>query len=154
MARVPRIGGAPEPPRREERPAGKGDAPSHFCPGCGRQQQAFLRYPWYFCQQCLAEAEDGEGRRLVFGNASMSGGLVWSYADDLSTQDDRALCVRCLIRGRPVTVGEARFGGVVAEPVNSETEHIRTHGDKTVILTAGSDLEMARARLRPVGARP
>ncbi|MEQ8298754.1 MAG: hypothetical protein RIB55_19960 [Nitratireductor sp.] len=91
----------------------------HFCPGCGKVQRAFARYPWYFCQDCLATAEDGPGRRLVFGNASLSGGLVWGFADDPSRYDDRAILVICLIRKRRVVVHEARFGGVVAEPFNS-----------------------------------
>lgn len=129
------------------------EQPPHFCPGCGREQRMFARYPWYFCRECLAGAVDGEGRRLLFGNASMSGGLVWCYADDPSMADDRALDVRCLIRGRPVTVGEARFGGVVAEPVNSDTGHLGSHGRNSVVLTGGPVLEAARARLKPVGRR-
>ena len=121
----------------------------HYCPGCGKPQRIFLRYPWYFCQDCLDEAVDGDGRRLVFGNVSFSGGLSWGYADDPDMRDDRAVEGICLIRGRPVTVGEARFGGVVAEPVNSSTGHMRVFERNSVVLTGGPVMEAARQRLVP-----
>ncbi len=120
----------------------------HFCPGCGAPQRPFARYPWYFCQPCLETATDGEGRRLVFGNALIGGGFTWAYADAPQDRDDTATNVICLIAGRPVTVGEARFGGVVAEPVNSASAHLRTSGDRTVVLTGGAALAAAHKRLK------
>jgi len=89
--------------------------PGHHCPGCGAVQKAFPRYPWYFCGDCLKLARDGRGRALEFGNASLSGGLVWRVAGQADWQD--AVRVLCLIHDRPVLVHEARFGGVLAEPV-------------------------------------
>lgn len=90
------------------------DLPGHFCPGCGSPQRSSPRYPWHFCQSCLDTATDGAGARLAFANASLSGGLVWRRAGG---DWQEALAVRCLIAGRPVLVTEARFGGVVAEPI-------------------------------------
>jgi len=87
----------------------------HHCPGCGTAQEAFLRYPWYFCGDCRRLAHDGHGRSLEFANASLFGGLVWRIKGEEDWQD--ASYVLCLIHGRPVLVHEARFGGVVAEPV-------------------------------------
>jgi len=92
------------------------DDTDHFCPGCGVRQKFFARYPWYFCPTCVAQAEDGEGRRLLFYNPSPAGGLGWRYADDQSLRDECCGSIICLIRGREVVVHEARFGGVVAEP--------------------------------------
>ena len=93
-------------------------AEPHYCPGCGVEQAAIPRYPWYFCNACLELAEDGAGRRLVFGNMSASGGLwVQRVGDPDPESGDTAYAVRCLIKGRPVLVMEARFGGVVAQPI-------------------------------------
>jgi len=89
--------------------------PEHHCPGCGTAQKAFPRYPWHFCKDCLQLARDGHGRHLEFANASLSGGLVWRIRGQEDWQD--ATYVMCLIHDRPVLVHEARFGGVVAEPV-------------------------------------
>ena len=89
--------------------------PEHFCPGCGAAQKPFPRYPWHFCNDCRKTACDGDGRALVFGNASLSGGLVVGYADEEARYN--AGTVRCFIGNRPVLISEARFGGVVAEPI-------------------------------------
>ena len=91
------------------------DVPAHFCPGCGVRQKAFLRYPWHFCNECRKTACDRAGRAFVFGNTSFGGGFEFGYAD----ADERYDCggVVCLINRRPVYVHEARFGGIVAEPI-------------------------------------
>jgi hypothetical protein len=96
------------------------DSPCHYCPGCGTAQKMFSRYPWYFCQACVSLAEDGSGRRLAFGNSSLSGGLCWKYADKVEASAEECVTVACLILGRPVMVTEARFGGVVAQPLTSQ----------------------------------
>src|SRR5690606_36636726 len=98
--------------------------PPHFCPGCGAPQKRFDRYPWYFCGACLSQAADRHGRKLVFGNSSIFGGFEWAYADDPGNFDDKATVVICYIRDRRVTVQEARFGVIVAEPMASITPHI------------------------------
>lgn len=91
--------------------------PDHHCPGCGKQTPYFARYPWYFCQDCLAIATDGDGNRLEFGDAAGPGGFHWRRVGEGHWHE--AGSVACLIKGRPVIVGEARFGGVVAEPLHS-----------------------------------
>jgi hypothetical protein len=90
------------------------DWPDHHCPGCGVARKPFPRYPWHLCNACCDLACDAEGRKLVFGNASASGGFVWGYADEDMRYS--SIAVLCLIKSRPVVVGEARFGGVVAQP--------------------------------------
>lgn len=94
--------------------------PKHHCPGCGTELPYFARYPWYFCETCLKSATDRKGRALVFFNVSMSGGLTWRYADDDASGEKDCIAVGCVIRGRPVLVTEARFGGVVAQPTSRE----------------------------------
>lgn len=123
--------------------------PRHHCPGCGAAQDRFDRYPWYFCRECLRRAEDAEGRRLVFGNVSFSGGLMWAYADEPTRYDDKALGVVCLIDTRPVLVHEARFGGVVAEPLTRSEPRVKD--DREVVLTHGNTIAQARSRLKGHG---
>jgi hypothetical protein len=88
---------------------------NHFCPGCGVSIRHFPRYPWHFCNSCRETASDLDGRRYLFGNTSFSGGFEFG----LEGSEERFSClgVICLIKGRPAYVHEARFGGVVAEPV-------------------------------------
>ena len=114
MARVPRIGRDGSDKGSEEREAGE----KHFCPGCGAAQRPFERYPWYFCNACIDLAEDGQARRILFYNPSPLGGFGWCYADDTTRVDERAARIVCSIRKRPVIVHEARFGGIVAEPLH------------------------------------
>lgn len=90
------------------------DVADHFCPGCGVQLTPFLRYPWYFCKDCRKKTVDHAGRTLHFGNVSMSGGLTWRIEGQEVTYTSRG--VLCLINKRSVLVGEARFGGTVAQP--------------------------------------
>lgn len=102
------------------------DWPPHFCPGCGESQKPFARYPWYFCQGCLDRATDRDGRRLSFFNASLSGGLGFR-AQGLDGWWE-AQPVLCFIDRRPVLVHEARFGGVVAEPIRDVAQDLGPHG--------------------------
>lgn len=94
------------------------ELPPHHCPGCGAEQRPNSRYPWSFCHTCLGKAETGSGAKLGFGNSSLGGGLDYWLADQPQARVS-ARRVLCHILGRPVQVGEARFGGVVAEPLTS-----------------------------------
>ena len=58
---------------------------------------------------------DGNGRRLEFGNASVSGGLIWRYRNGEKWRD--AGHVACRISAHAALIADARFGGVVAVPV-------------------------------------
>lgn len=110
--------------------------PGHFCPCCGAPQKAFLRYPWHLCNNCRKQAVDGAGRRLEFANETPSGGFMFRYAGD---GDDGWIPCRAVIAcvaKRPVHVTEARFGGIVAEPLidrtlyNLDRVHDLRRGDK------------------------
>ena len=127
------------------------DGPGHFCPGCGVEQKRFDRYPWYFCQECLALAEDDTGRRLQFYNAGPMGGFGWCYADAPELRDERATAVICFIRKRRVSVQEARFGGIVAEPTSSLSPPRMS--PQVVWLTGGAQTGAAQERLAPVSAK-
>ncbi|MBY6049893.1 hypothetical protein [Vannielia litorea] len=93
------------------------EQPEHFCPGCGAKRKAFLRYPWHFCNDCRALACDKDGRRIECFNTSIGGGFAWRYVDEPEEAMRECYGVIAVIRGRPVYLHEARFGGVVAEPM-------------------------------------
>lgn len=122
----------------------------HFCPGCGAALKHFARYPWHFCNDCRETACDREGRKLSFGNASMSGGLSWRYVDDASQRDDLALAVICVINKRPALVHEARFGGVVAEPIPDNPRWWHKDPDRVANLWSRGHIKKAQKRLKPV----
>lgn len=124
----------------------KAEPGTHSCPGCGIRLKHFERYPWYFCQGCLEQAEDCEGKRLVFFNISISGGLGWRYADDPSAADRDVIEVICFICTRPVLVTEARFGGVVAQPLAGDRPGPPVAG-MSVDLTDIRNLAATRKRL-------
>ena len=91
--------------------------PEHHCPGCGAALKHFPRYPWHFCNDCRKLAATSEGRRLAFVQPHPGGGFAFGLADEEARFE--ALGIICLIRERPAFVHEARFGGVVAEPLPS-----------------------------------
>ena len=74
-----------------------------------------MRYPWYFCPDCRDRASTRDGRLLVFGNTGFGGGFCFGYRDE--TPRYVAPGAICLILDRPVYVTEARFGGIVAQPL-------------------------------------
>jgi len=100
------------------------DVPDHFCPACGATRKAFLRYPWHLCNDCRKRAVDGAGRALEFANESLSGGFMFRYAGEDDDGWRPCLAVIALVDARPVRIAEARFGGIVAEPVPN-----RPHAD-------------------------
>ncbi len=90
-------------------------SPPHFCPGCGVERKANPRYPWNFCTDCRKRATNGSGRVVQCQNSSMSGGFEWRYEGE----DDWTACkgLYALISNRDVYLTEARFGGIVAQPL-------------------------------------
>lgn len=58
----------------------------------------------------------------MFSNASVWGGLRWSRGD---LHGDSDTAVLCLIGAEEIVVREARFGGVVAEPLRTVRPSIR-----------------------------
>lgn len=125
------------------------EPPPHFCPGCGAEQRPFPRYPWYFCNACCNRTEDRNGRRLVFTNEGIFGGFAWFYADDDTRWDTRLTSGICYIDRRRVVVVEARFGGVVAQPLAAGTGLSPEPRKGMVDFTLMSD-EALQARLADV----
>ena len=99
--------------------------PNHFCPGCGETLKPFPRYPWYFCRSCVDKATDGDGRPIAVSGGM---GFFWRYADEDEAAWRSCIAVLAQIAGRPVHITEARFGGVVAEPMDNRLGSPDRHG--------------------------
>jgi hypothetical protein len=85
----------------------------HHCPICGAELPVASRYPDYLCEGCVAKATDEQGRSLAFSNVSPTGGFE---AVIRSTGEPRDSHI-CYVEGWRCWADEARFGGIVVEPV-------------------------------------
>lgn len=150
MARVPQKGERYRGPPPPEKPIW----PDHCCPGCGKPQRAYERYPWYFCQKCIDGTTDCSGRKLAFTNSTMFGGLTWYFADDSSLLASHATTALCFIHRRVVRVCEARMGGVVAEPLAGDWRAEGYDEDRLADFTWPGGVEKASAWLKPAHEHP
>ncbi len=103
---------SPTPGRRYTQP----------CPHCGRPTAYDARYARAVCVHCRSRTTDHTGRRVTGYNVDLSGGMIAYYADSIddsgSPKEEWAEGTRtgvCFIDGRPATMKEARFGGIVVE---------------------------------------
>ena len=96
---------------------------THPCPGCAAPLPRSGRYPDHYCPACTARATDGAGRALACYNESLSGGFCFRLGDDPTLYACSG--VLALIDGAPVTFREARFGGIVAQPLDAVTDRSR-----------------------------
>ena len=79
------------------------------CPLCSALVEPNVRYGNYICFDCCEKAVDEDGRKLGFGNESISGGFVAWYAD---TKEARPTHI-CYIDGIECWADEAHMGGIV-----------------------------------------
>jgi hypothetical protein len=87
------------------------------CPICRGPAPNSERHPNAVCRHCAASATSPDGRPVRFYNASFSGGFAGCYTDDESPYESH----RCLIRGVICHADEARFGGIVIQPLSGPT---------------------------------
>lgn len=80
-----------------------------YCPLCGVKVEPNVRYGNSICFECCARAVDENGRKLGFGNESLSGGFVAWYADTNAARDTHI----CYIDGIECWADEAHMGGIV-----------------------------------------
>jgi hypothetical protein len=90
--------------------------PGHeqLCPICAKQVEVNQRYPQYLCVPCVSKALSTDGRLHRFDNLTFSGGLCGHFVD---TGTDY-LSDECFIDGFACRAEEARFGGVVIQPID------------------------------------
>ncbi|MDQ3814132.1 MAG: hypothetical protein M3347_09295 [Armatimonadota bacterium] len=84
-----------------------------YCPICHAEVPPNPRYPRYVCPDCEARAADENDRALKFYNESFSGGFIAQYADTGEKRDSHI----CFIDGIKCWADEARFGGIVIQPM-------------------------------------
>lgn len=84
-----------------------------YCPICKTPVGPSTRYPQYVCESCADRATSPDGRLLSFANADLSGGFIATYADTQQLYQSH----ECFIDGIKCKAGEARFGGIVIQPV-------------------------------------
>ncbi len=93
---------------------------THPCPLCGAATLHMARYPRSVCDACRVRAADSAGRRIVGFNTDFSGGFVAHFADaEEQVCQEVTASNRCWIDGRPCSIDEARFGGVVIEALDT-----------------------------------
>ena len=90
-----------------------GGTPTQPCPVCKAAVPASERYPHYVCPQCVERAVDRNGRRVGFANAISCGGVVGYYEESSETY----LSLTCFIDGKACFAEEAKFGGIVIQPL-------------------------------------
>jgi len=96
-----------------------GTRPAQPCPVCGTLQPANPRYPRHVCAWCSAAVTDGSGRRVALSNTSLLGtGFTAHHADDGSPASSDVLAGRVWVGGVEHRAAEARFGGIVVQPLD------------------------------------
>lgn len=105
------------PPLTFFQPGAQPNDASQACPICGRGVPASPRYPNYVCSACFVEAADEDGHLLDFHNISMTGGFEAVYR---ATKERRNSHI-CYIRGIQCYANEARFGGIVIQPIRDNS---------------------------------
>lgn len=88
------------------------------CPVCGVEVIPSPRYPLYLCPACASRASDRDGHRLIFANASLSGGFIARYVQSGAPYSSHD----CYIDGIACRADEARFGGIIIQALALEKQ--------------------------------
>ncbi len=91
------------------------------CPLCGTLLRENPRYPRHVCGWCAQDVTDEEGRPVVLANATITGGYTAQRPDGSPASAD-VLAGRVWIDGVALRAQEARFGGVVVQPLDDPPE--------------------------------
>ena len=87
-----------------------------YCPICKNETKRSARYPNYICRSCAENPLSEDGRALQFYNVSMAGGFEAKYTDTGEVRDSHI----CFVQGKKCWADEARFGGIVIQPLDEE----------------------------------
>ena len=86
---------------------------NQYCPICNLEVKYNPRYTNYVCSSCAKCPLDEKGKELVFCNVSLSGGFEAKYKGTNKICDSQV----CYIQGVKCWADEARFGGIVIQPM-------------------------------------
>ncbi|MGN6239518.1 MAG: ADP-ribosylglycohydrolase family protein [Cellulosimicrobium cellulans] len=90
---------------------------TQFCPLCGTLVGWNPRYPRHVCAWCQADVTDEAGRAVSLTNVDFGGGYQAHYLDR-SPASDAVRSGRVWIGGVEHQARDARFGGIVVEPLD------------------------------------
>ncbi len=95
-----------------------GTRPTQLCPLCETLVRENPRYPRHVCAWCAADVADERGRPVSLSNTSLTGtGFTARYVDG-SPASPEVLAGRVWIGGIEHQAAEARFGGIVVQPLD------------------------------------
>ncbi|MGM7423628.1 ADP-ribosylglycohydrolase family protein [Cellulosimicrobium sp. CpK407] len=98
-------------------PTGAEPVRTQFCPLCGTLVRWNPRYPRHVCTWCERDVTDEAGRAVSLSNVDFGGGYQAHYLDR-SPASDAVRDGRVWIGGVEHRAREARFGGIVVEPLD------------------------------------
>lgn len=82
------------------------------CPACGGIGRGSPRYPAALCYSCEADLIDESGRAVQVSNSDM-----WSGVEIRASQSTLPKDTRLFVNGIECRAREARFGGIVVQPL-------------------------------------
>lgn len=83
------------------------------CPICQAPTMANPRYPNYLCHNCANEVTTKNGESITFYNIDASGGIIAYFTGTVQVYPSQ----ECYINGIKLYAQEARFGGIVIQPI-------------------------------------
>lgn len=93
---------------------------AHKCFICkdptGYKQTPESRYPNAICVSCCGNAKNEQGDSVTFANVDIWGGLV-VFVNGQKLKDFKSGHYKCYINSVECHASDARFGGVVIQPV-------------------------------------
>ncbi|MFF2267859.1 ADP-ribosylglycohydrolase family protein [Cellulosimicrobium cellulans] len=98
-------------------PSGAEPERTQFCPLCGTLARWNPRYPRHVCAWCQADVTDETGRAVSLTNVDFGGGYQAHYLDR-SPASEAVRSGRVWIGGVEHRARDARFGGIVVEPLD------------------------------------
>lgn len=92
------------------------------CPVCGLPALTMPRHPRAVCDDCFDRVTCVHGRRVHGFNTTLSGGFAAEHLDGEAPRacEETTRSGECRIGDVECRIGEARFGGVVVEAVESD----------------------------------
>ncbi|GED09378.1 ADP-ribosylglycohydrolase family protein [Cellulosimicrobium cellulans] len=100
-------------------PSGAEPVRTQFCPLCGTLLRENPRYPRHVCAWCSSDVTDEAGRAVSLTNVDFGGGYQAHYLDR-SPASDAVRGGRVWIGGVEHQARDARFGGIVVEPLDDD----------------------------------
>ena len=100
------------------------ELPKQRCGHCQKEVKPFPRYPRYLCRDCVAILADANGRKVAFFNTHIAGYGCQGYYQDTDPREVYEGNI-AYIAGASYFAKEARFGGIVVQPIADQSRHVK-----------------------------